>query len=262
MIPEIYDAELVRRVILAEAQRSSRPYIKTMTTALRCYLRFLSAHGVCRPWLDRAVPVIPQWRLSALPRYLPSADVERLIASCHRPPKPHGIRDKAILLSFGASRSASRRHSRNASRRRCVGRGNTSVRGKEGGRSGCRYRKTPVTLWSNTWNRAGHSSTMTGCSCDPRRPTGPSLVPCAISDVVRLALKRAGITDPPSRGANLLRHAAATGMSRAGASLDAIGTVLRHRSADTTAHYAKVDIAMLRQIAPGLAGRRVMLART
>ena len=37
-------------------------------------------------------------------------------------------------------------------------------------------------------------------------------------------------------------------MLRAGASLDAVGTVLRHRSIDTTAHYAKVDLAMLQQI--------------
>jgi integrase/recombinase XerD len=70
-----------------------------------------------------------------------------------------------------------------------------------------------------------------------------------ISSVVRLALDRAGISDPPSRGANLLRHSAATSMLRAGATLDTIGTVLRHRSTTTTAHYAKVDIPMLLQIA-------------
>jgi site-specific recombinase XerD len=38
-------------------------------------------------------------------------------------------------------------------------------------------------------------------------------------------------------------------MLRAGATLDTIGTVLRHRSTDTTAHYAKVDILALHQIA-------------
>src|SRR5690349_7181123 len=95
--PGKYDAELVRRVMLTEAQRNSRPYIKTMATALRGYLRFLAAHGACRPWLDRAVPDIPHWRLSALPRYLVPADVERVIACCDLT-KPHGIRDKAILL--------------------------------------------------------------------------------------------------------------------------------------------------------------------
>jgi site-specific recombinase XerD len=78
-------------------------------------------------------------------------------------------------------------------------------------------------------------------------PYRPFAGPCAISDVVRLAVKRAGIADPPSRGTNLLRHSAA--MLRAGATLDAIGTVLRHRSTDTTAHYAKVDVTMLQQIA-------------
>ena len=53
----------------------------------------------------------------------------------------------------------------------------------------------------------------------------------------------------PSRGSNLLRHSAATAMLRGGATLDAIGTVLRHRSPGTTAHYAKVDVAMLGTVA-------------
>lgn len=38
-------------------------------------------------------------------------------------------------------------------------------------------------------------------------------------------------------------------MLRAGATLNTIGTVLRHRSTTTMAHYAKVDIPMLLQIA-------------
>jgi site-specific recombinase XerC len=95
--PATYDAALVRRVILEEVRRSSVPYVKTMTTALRGFLNFLTARGECRPSLDRAIPTVPQWRLSALPRYLPTEEVERLITSCD-PDKPHGIRDRAILL--------------------------------------------------------------------------------------------------------------------------------------------------------------------
>jgi integrase len=83
-------------------------------------------------------------------------------------------------------------------------------------------------------------------SSAPYRPFKGSSV---ISSIVRLALDRAGIAGAPSRGANLLRHSAATGMLRAGATLDAVGAMLRHRSIDTTAHYAKVDVAMLRLIA-------------
>src|ERR1700679_3560586 len=64
--PASYDAGLVRHVIPEEVRRSTVPYVKTMTTALRGYLNFLVAHGECRPWLDRAIPTVPQWRLSAM----------------------------------------------------------------------------------------------------------------------------------------------------------------------------------------------------
>jgi site-specific recombinase XerD len=38
-------------------------------------------------------------------------------------------------------------------------------------------------------------------------------------------------------------------MLRHGVPLDQIGLVLRHRSIDTTAYYAKVDVALLKQVA-------------
>jgi site-specific recombinase XerD len=46
-----------------------------------------------------------------------------------------------------------------------------------------------------------------------------------------------------------MRHSAATTMLRDGATLEVVGAVLRHRSLDTTAHYAKVDITTLSRIA-------------
>jgi integrase/recombinase XerD len=251
--PGTYDAELVRRVILAEAQSSSRPYIKTMTTALRGYLRFLAAQGTCRPWLDRAVPAIPQWRLSALPRYLPAADVERLIASCDLT-KPHGIRDKAILLLL--ARLGLRAGDILGMRLDDIewDEGTLRVRGK-----GRREVRLPLPqeagdalleYLQRARPRVDDDQMFLRSSAPYRSFAGP----CAISDVVRLALKRAGVADPPSRGTNLLRHSAATGMLRAGATLDAIGAVLRHQSTDTTAHYAKVDVAMLQQIAQSWPG--------
>ena len=42
---------------------------------------------------------------------------------------------------------------------------------------------------------------------------------------------------------------AATTMRRQGASLQTIGDILRHTSIETSAHYAKVDIALLQQVA-------------
>jgi site-specific recombinase XerD len=49
--------------------------------------------------------------------------------------------------------------------------------------------------------------------------------------------------------AHRLRHTAATQMLRRGASLTDIALVLRHRSVDTTAIYAKVDHSTLRELA-------------
>ena len=84
-----------------------------------------------------------------------------------------------------------------------------------------------------------------------------SLAPCqpfvesstGISTIVRRALVRAGIDDAPGRGAHMLRHSAATTLLRSGTPLAAIGAVLRHRSIDTTAQYAKVDVPSLKRIA-------------
>jgi integrase len=67
-------------------------------------------------------------------------------------------------------------------------------------------------------------------------PTRPFASSAAVSDSVRFALARAGIHNPPSRGAHLLRNSAAMAMLRAGGSLETIATVLRHQSPDTTAY--------------------------
>jgi integrase len=79
-------------------------------------------------------------------------------------------------------------------------------------------------------------------------PFGPFVTGHCISNVVKRALKRAGVKSP-AKGAHLLRHTAATEMLRHGVPLNQIGLVLRHRSIDTTAYYAKVDVALLKQVA-------------
>jgi site-specific recombinase XerD len=80
----------------------------------------------------------------------------------------------------------------------------------------------------------------------PRRGFANSVAICTI---VARALARADL-HPPRTGAHLLRHTLACTMLRRGASLAEIGEVLRHRSPNTTALYAKVDVAALRALAP------------
>ena len=74
------------------------------------------------------------------------------------------------------------------------------------------------------------------------------VVQVTVSTIVRRALIRAGI-DSVRKGAHLFRHTLATDLLRKGASLDEIGELLRHRSPNTTALYAKVDLAALRTLA-------------
>ena len=78
-----------------------------------------------------------------------------------------------------------------------------------------------------------------------RAPLGP-VNSSVVSQIVRAACSRAGLERV---GADRLRHTAATGMLRAGASLPEIAQVLRHERLETTAQYARVDRVALRELA-------------
>ena len=64
-------------------------------------------------------------------------------------------------------------------------------------------------------------------------------------------MRRAGVSTPSggAHGAHVLRHTAATQMLRQGVPLNDIRILLRHRSVDMTATYAKVDLELLQQVA-------------
>jgi integrase/recombinase XerD len=69
-----------------------------------------------------------------------------------------------------------------------------------------------------------------------------------IRAAVRNAARRGGL-DSRLTGPHILRHTLATRLVRNGASIKDIADVLRHRSLDTTAIYAKVDLASLATVA-------------
>ncbi|WP_245320512.1 tyrosine-type recombinase/integrase [Bradyrhizobium lablabi] len=181
-----------------------------------------------------------------VPRYIGTADVDRLIATCDRA-TPAGARDRAILLLLArlglraGDILALRLHDLDWQHATLTvrGKGRRETRlplPQDAGDAVLDYLKRSrpcvarqeLFLTSNAPFRALSGST--------------------VSSVVRRAVDSSGIV-APSKGANLLRHSAATAMLRGGATLDMVGAVLRHRSPDTTSHYAKVDIVMLQQIA-------------
>jgi len=246
--PSSYAVADIRAFIVDHLGRRGRCETRMAVTAIRSFLRFLVAEGQIAPGIEHCVPTVPQWRLSSLPRYLEQPDVDRVVASCDLS-TGHGLRDHAILLLL--SRLGLRAGDIVAMTLDDIDwrRSTLRVQGKS-----CREALLPVPqdvgdallAYLERGRPRSDSPRMFLTVLAPTRPFASS---SAVSDIVRFALARAGIRKPPTRGAHLLRHSAATAMLRAGGSLETIATVLRHRSSDTTAHYAKVDVATLRQIA-------------
>ena len=71
--------------------------LKKLTTALRAFLRYLSARGQCQADLDQVVPTFASWRLARLPRYLTAEQVASLITACDGG-SPGRRRDRAMIL--------------------------------------------------------------------------------------------------------------------------------------------------------------------
>ena len=245
-VPGDYKAAAIRAFVLQRTAGRSRAQGKCVLTAMRHFLRFLIANGTCRTGLDGAVPTIAMWRLSALPRYLPAADVDRIVAACV-PSTPVGLRDRAVVLLL--ARLALRAGDIRALRLGDLDWPQSSVRVAGKSRTHVRL---PLTQEVGDalvdYLRSGRPPADTDCVfVRMAAPWGPLAI-ASVSALVARAIARAGVT-APCRGAHVLRHSAATEMLRQGATLDQIGPALRHRHMDTTAHYAKVDVSRLRAIA-------------
>jgi len=246
--PRIYDAACIRRVIGDSAKTHSLPETKKRVTALRAFLRFLAVENLCVPDLDCAVPTVAQWSLSSLPRYITVQQLERLIASCPAD-TALGLRDRAIILLL--SRLGLRAGDIVRMQITDINwlKATLRVTGK-----GRREDLLPlpqdvgdaVSAYIDHARPAAPIAQLFLCLNAPHRPFAGSPT---VSSIVAAAFSRAGIMNPPSRGAHVLRHSAATNMLRSGMTLDSVSSMLRHRSLDMTAYYAKVDIHRLRQIA-------------
>ena len=214
---------------------------------MRAFLRYLGFRGLCRIDLDQAVPSLAHWRLATLPQSLTAQEVDRLVAASNGD-STRDLRDRAIILLLV----------------------------RLGLRAGdvAQLRLADIEWESGTLRVSGKSRyevclplpqdvgdvLLRYLECRPEvgatdrvfirniAPFRPFVSNHCVSGVVKRALRRAGIVTPKV-GAHLLRHTAATQMLQHGVPLDQIGLVLRHRGIDTTAYYAKVDIALLLEIA-------------
>ncbi|MGA3242447.1 MAG: tyrosine-type recombinase/integrase [Bryobacteraceae bacterium] len=190
------------------------------------------------------MPTVPNWSRSTLPKFLPPGTVQRVLTRCDRR-VPLGRRNYAILLLLARlGLRAGEVVALNLEDIDCQ----MTVHGK-GGRSIQMPLPADVGEAIAAYLRNGRPH------CSSRRvfirakaPLGGFASSVAICVIVMRALQRAGVASA-RKGAHLFRHTLACDLLRQGCSLDEIGELLRHQSPNTTAIYAKVDLAALHSLA-------------
>jgi integrase/recombinase XerD len=236
--------------VAAECRERRLGSASGLACGTRALLRFLFLSGRIGTELAPVVPSVAGWTLAGLPRFLEPDQINRLLASCDRR-TTFGRRDYAVLVLLA-------RMGLRAGEVAVLERGDIDwrageilLRGK-----GSHQERLPLPMEAGEaiagWLRRGRP----GCDCSEvfTRVRAPHrrLTSSGITSIVYAACSRAGL---PPVGAHRLRHSAATGMLRAGASLSDIGQVLRHRRVLTTSIYAKVDRAGLAALAQPWPGR-------
>jgi integrase/recombinase XerD len=222
---------------------------KTVTTHLRTFFQYLFARGATATNLALSIPKAAQRWDARLPRHLSPEGVEAVLASVRDNPR-HGARDYAMLLLM--ARLGLRAPEVIAIQLDDIDwrAGELLVRGKgklhdrlpimaEVGEALSRYlreERAPTTCRTVfVTHRAPHRAFKDG-----------QIINAVLKDALA-ATGQKSVT--PYVGSHLLRHSLATRLVNAGASLDEVGDVLRHRSRTSTMVYARLDIDGLRSIA-------------
>jgi integrase/recombinase XerD len=248
ILPDAFDAITMRNHLLVRSKGRSGEYMRLMAVALRSFCHFLFLRGDTPRDLYESVPTVRKWRQSSVPTFLTPEQEDAIIASTHRS-TPCGRRDYAILLLLA-------RLGLRAGEIVALELSDIRWRSGELVIHGKGQMVEHVPLLSDVGEAlAIYLHEDRGASASRRvflRMWAPRVGlagPAAIGHIVRLAFVRAGFR-PACRGAaHLFRHGLATTMIRHGASMAEIAEVLRHRSQDSTAIYAKVAFEDLRGVA-------------
>jgi site-specific recombinase XerD len=243
----------VTAAVLRESESVSVSATQTFVSGLRWFLRFCFIEGLVGSDLSQAALLVRGRSSSPLPRGVSRADARALLGSCDRR-QALGRRDYAIiilLLRLGLRRGEVAGLRLDDIDWRA---GELVVRGK-----GAREERLPlpadvgeaIAAYLRQGRPQGSRREVFLRSKAPYEPIAAGTV----ASTVRRACRRAGIAE---FGSHRLRHTAACDMVLADVPLVRIAQVLRHRSLQSTAIYARVDVERLRLLAapwPGGAGR-------
>jgi integrase len=242
----------LRQFVLGREERRSAGSISAMGGALRCYLRFRDLAGDPVGGLIAAIPSAAHWRLATLPDVLSQTEVEQLLKSFDGP-LPSAKRAYAMVrcltdLGLRASevihlqlddidwRAGTLRLAKGKSRRVDI-----LPLPPETGRAIAEYLRTERPLTANRAVFVRHVA-----------PYDEPIAAGVVRRAVREAYRRCGWTR--SR-VHTLRHSVASRLLQQGTPLKEIADILRHRSLDTSAIYAKVDTNRLAAVALPWPGR-------
>ena len=227
--------------------RCTRVSICSYAKRLRIFFRYAEGRGWCAPGLAAAIMPERMYQGETVPAGLAWEDVQRLLGTTEGE-RPADKRDRAVVLLFAVyglrAGEASglrledidweqetlrvRRPKPGRTHRYPLSRsvGDALVRYLREVRPPCAERALFLTL---------------------RAPFRP-LATAGVQALVSRRLRRLGVVSQ-RRGPHALRHACAQRLLDQGLSFKEIGDHLGHRSPTTTAVYAKVDLAGLRQVA-------------
>ena len=232
--------------IKREALRLSPAGAKSATTALRSFLCYLRYRGDINSNLAAAVPKVPNWSMTGIPRAIAPEHIQTVLTYCPRDTSI-GNRDYAILmllvhLGLRASEIVSLTlDSINWES------GSINITGK-----GKKIASLPlptevgeaVVRYLQNGRPASHDRVL---FLRDHAPIRGLVGEVTIGTIVNTALTRAKILTL-HRGAHQFRHALAVKLLKQGATLNEIGAVLRHQHPKTTGIYAKVDLTSLRPL--------------
>jgi len=243
-LAELSAGEVTGAVLVKAASGVSVSATQYFVSALRAFLRFCFIEGLVEADLSPAALLVRGRRRSSLPRGISRTDAQALLGACDRR-SALGRRDYAViimLLRLGLRRGELAALTLDDIDWRA---GELVVRGKGG-----REDRLPLPVdvgeaLASYLQRGRPASGRREVFLRARAPYGP-IASGTVSSTVRRACRRAGI---PEVGSHRLRHTIACEMVQAHVPLERIGQVLRHRSLQTTAIYARVDLDQLRLLA-------------
>ncbi len=240
-------ATAVTDFVRTQVARLSPSACRTPITATRTFLRFLITAGALPSGVDGAVPTVRQWKQGALPPALSDEEVQRVLALVDGT-SVAGARDHAVLLLL--TRLGLRASDVAALTVDAIDWRHGHLRLAPGKTRRERLLPLPVevgTALVAVLRSRPPTAPRGGIFVRTRAPLRP-LSAHAVTGIAQRALRRADLT-VPRLGAHVFRHTVATQWVQRGVSMKAVADLLGHADLETTAIYAKLDVATLAAVA-------------